>query len=193
MSKDKYIDIQVIMDPDYFPNNIGAVNLNTPLSQIPNLNGTNGVWMIAEPEHVISGQASAYSLNIKAARGDVIRWWDAPLSIDEKEKDMIIVGFYLDEGGKRKWDNTFIDTKATTKPVGVAHITSGFSLNDLKGLHFGMTAAPHNYISATVKDNATYGTKLKYLLIVAKLDVSQVGEPKLEALYSIDPHITISE
>lgn len=197
------IDIRVVMDPSKFPNNIGGnISLDTPLAEIPVHNGTNGLWMICESDNVISGNASAYSLRIKAAQGDVVRWWDSPLTVEDKEKDMIIVGFYTSNNQvvpgftcKTAWENIFSTTQAKAKTIGVATISSGFSLQSLQGLEFGMIAAPQNYIRGAISDavdSALIGKSIQYYLVVAKLDVSKVGESKLEALYRIDPTITIA-
>ena len=59
-----------------------------------------------------------------------------------------------------------------------------------------MIAAPQNYIRGTVDntiDSKLIGKLIQYYLVVAKLDVSTVGESKLEALYRIDPTISINE
>lgn len=197
------IDIRVVMDPSKFPNNIGGnISLDTPLAEIPVHNGTEGLWMICESDNVISGNASAYSLRIKAAQGDVIRWWDSPLTVEDKEKDMIVVGFYTsnqqvspDFTCKTAWENIFAKMEAKDKTIGVATISSGFSLQSLQGLEFGMIAAPQNYIRGSISDaidSELLGKSIQYYLVVAKLDVSRVGESKLEALYRIDPTITIT-
>ncbi len=187
MSNNNYIDIKVVMDPECFSDN--HLQLNTPFSNLPEKN--DSVWMIAEHDAVLSGQATAYRLVIKAKPGDYIRWWDTPLTQDKNEKDMIIVGF--DVAGSDKWGDVFEETESLYKTVGMPQINSGFSLDSLENIKFGMSAAPHNYIQAKVKSNAKFGDEIRYYLIVAKLDVSHVGEQRLIGLYRIDPVIKIQE
>lgn len=180
------IDILTVIDPVGFDNN--SLPLTTPINQIPNISNyllSNNVKMIAETGSVNYGQATS-NVGVNAKRGDVIRWWDTTV-IQGTNEDMIIVGFQK----YSNWDTVMRDPSANTMGLGMAYIQSGFSMDSLANLKFAMNSFQNNYISATVRDDAPIGATIYYYLVVAKLNVAQVGTPKLDGLYRFDPSITI--
>lgn len=180
------IDILTVIDPLGFDNN--SVPLSTPINQIPNISNyllTNNVKMIAETGSVSYGQATS-NIGINAKRGDTIRWWDTSV-IQDTNEDLIIVGFQK----YSNWDTVMNEPQSKTKGIGMAYIQSGFSLDTLANLQFAMNSFQNNYIEAIVRNDAPIGTTIYYYLIVAKLNVSQVGGPTLDGLYRFDPSITV--
>lgn len=179
------IDVLTVIDPIGFPDNNLA--LTTPISNIPWLPNAllNNVKMIAETGSYNYGQASS-NVGINVRRGDSVRWWDTSV-VQGTNEDMIIVGFqkYSD------WDSVMGPAVAKTMGVGMGYIQSGFQLDNLSNLTFAMNSFQNNYIEAIVQSNAPIGKQVTYWLVVAKLDVSQVGTPKLKGLYKFDPSITV--
>lgn len=180
------IDVLTVIDPIGFADN--SLPLTTPVDQIPmvstSLLGTN-VRMIGETGSVDYGQAT-WNLKINVRRGDIVRWWDTTV-VQGTNEDMIIVGFYK----YTSWDTVMGPASAQTMGVGMAYIQSGFSLSNLSNLKFAMNSFQNNYIEATVRGDAPIGQVASYYLIVAKLDVSQVGTPVLKGLYRFDPSVRV--
>ncbi|HJV79117.1 MAG TPA: AidA/PixA family protein [Paludibacter sp.] len=180
------IDVLTIIDPIGFVDN--SLPLTTPIDNIPmvstSLLNTN-VRMIGETGSINYGQAT-WNLGINVRRGDTVRWWDTTV-VQGTNEDMIIVGFkkYTD------WDSVMGTALANTMGVGMAYIQSGFALDNLSNLKFAMNSFQNNYIEANVLNNAPIGKTVSYYLVVAKLDVSQVGTPILKGLYRFDPSITV--
>lgn len=180
------IDVLTVIDPIGFADN--RLPLTTPINQIPmvstSLLNTN-VRMIGETGSINYGQAT-WNLGINVRRGDTVRWWDTTV-VQGSNEDMIIVGFckYTD------WDSVMNTASANSMGVGMGYIQSGFSLDNLSNLKFAMNSFQNNYIEASVVSNAQIGKTVSYYLIVAKLDVSQVGTPVLKGLYRFDPSITV--
>jgi len=180
------IDVLTVIDPVGFEDN--NLPLTTSIYSIPNISNyllTNNVKMIAETGSVRYGQSTS-NIGINARQGDTIRWWDTSVVQDTNE-DMIIVGFQK----YSNWDTIMGTATADTMGVGLAYIQSGFSMDTLANLKFSMNSFQNNFIKATVLNNAPIGGNASYYLIVAKLDVSQVGTPKLKGLYRFDPSITV--
>lgn len=179
------IDILTVIDPVGFQDN--SLPLTTPISAIPWVPDVllNNVKMVAETGSIRYGQATS-NVGINVRRGDTVRWWDTSV-VQGTNEDMIIVGFqkYSD------WESVMTPAAAKTMGVGMAYIQSGFQLDNLSNLTFAMNSFQNNYIEAHVQSNAPIGTTVTYWLVVAKLDVSQVGTPKLKGLYKFDPTITV--
>jgi hypothetical protein len=180
------IDILTVIDPVGFENN--SLPLTTPITSIPNIRPdllNNNVKMIAEYGSVNYGQATS-NLGVKVRKGDTIRWWDTSI-VQGTNEDMVIVGFQT----YSNWGQVMATPTAQTMGVGMAYIQSGFVMDNLSNLKFSMNSFQNNYIEARVLNSATPGSNVYYYLIVAKLDVAHVGEPKLNGLYRFDPYITV--
>lgn len=180
------IDVLTVIDPVGFADN--AIPLTTPISSMPFISNyllTNNVKMIAETGSVNYGQATS-SVGINVRQGDTVRWWDTSV-IQDTNEDMIIVGFET----YSNWNAVMGAASAKTKGVGLAYIQSGFNMSSLANLTFSMNSFQNNYIEAKVLANAPIGSTVYYYLVVAKLDVSQVGGPTLKGLYRFDPSITV--
>jgi len=183
----KTIDILTVMDPLGFANN--NTPLKTPIDSVPMASVSTlnaNVWMLGENNSVIDKSQGTWNLSVKASPGDTIRWWDTSV-IQDVGSDMIIVGFETSP----EWSKVLDDPQAGTKETGVAYIQSGFDFKTLANLQFTMNAFQNNHVWTKVKTGAAIGMKVTYHLIVAKLDVSTVGTPKLQGLYRFDPTITI--
>lgn len=180
------IDVLTVIDPVGFDDN--TLPLTTPITSMPFISNyllTNNVKMIAETGFVNYGQATS-NVRINVRQGDTVRWWDTSVVQDTNE-DMVIVGFETSSN----WNAVMGAASAKTKGVGLAYIQSGFNMSSLANLTFSMNSFQNNYIEAQVLANAPVGTTVAYYLVVAKLDVSQVGGPTLKGLYRFDPSITV--